>query len=93
MVFRLVVKTGVAICRIAVNLSLRASSGRKRQGIQHGAAHDRKVNKDSSCCFFDYDQSFGPARGIKTEQTSGPLGLRYSPPRRVVKSLGLYYSF
>ena len=34
--------------------------------------------------------SFGPARGIiNTEQTSGPLGLRYSPPRPVVKSLGL----
>ena len=45
--------------------------------IQHGAAHDRKVNKDSSCCFFEYDQSFGPARGIiKTEQTSGSLGYR-----------------
>ena len=58
--------------------------------IQHGAARDRKVNKGSCHCFFEYDQSFGHARGIiKTEQTSGPLGLRYSTPRRVVKSLGL----
>ena len=58
--------------------------------IQHGAARDRKVNKNTRCCFFKYDHSFGPAQGIiKTEQTSGPLGLRYSPPRRVVKSLGL----
>ena len=58
--------------------------------IQHGVARDRKVNKDTRCCFFEYDQSFGPAQGIiKTEQTSGPLCLRYSPPRRVVKSLGL----
>ena len=59
MVFRLVVKTGVAIYRIAANLSLRASSGGKRQQIQHGNDHDHKVNKDSSCCFFEYDQSFG----------------------------------
>ena len=55
--------------------------------IQHGAAHDHKVNKDSSCCFFEYDQSFGPALGIiKTEQTLGPLGLRYTPSARSQKS-------
>ena len=90
MFFRLVVKTGVAIFRIAANLSLRASSGGKRQQIQHGDDHDCKVNKDSSCCFFEYDQSFGHDRGIiNTEQTAGSLVLRYSTPRRVVKSLGL----
>ena len=44
---RLVAKTSVAICRIAVNLSIRASSGGKRHRIQHGAARDRKVNKDN----------------------------------------------
>ena len=61
MVFRLVVKTGGAICRIVANLSLRASSGGKMRRIQHGAAHDRKVNKGSCHCFFEYDQSFGHA--------------------------------
>ena len=90
----------VAICRIALNLTIRASSGGKMRRIQHGAARDRKVNKGSCHCFFEYDQSFGHARGIiKTEQTLGSLGLRHSPPRRspprrspprrVVKSLGL----
>ena len=51
MVFRLVVKTGVAICRIAVNLSLGASSGGKRQRIQHVSAHGHKVNKELVVAF------------------------------------------
>ena len=61
-----------------------------RWSIQHGAARDHKVNKDSCRCFFEYDQSIGHAWGIiNTEQTVEALGCRYSTLRRVVISRGL----